>query len=378
MPAPRLKKILVRTKAARSMAVLLSVVFLTGCDERLPVSVPHKTIVQVEEARAGRTSDIVTLTGAIQARVQSDLSFRFAGRLATRYVEVGEHVEAGQLLAKLETSQQEADVASSRAALAAAEAAVRQTTGTYKRQKSLIDSGFTTRTQFDNANQAMLAAEADVKSQQSALDVSLDALKNADLRAGAAGIITARHAEAGQVVDVAQPIFTLAQDGPRDAVFEVYESLVTRPAADFPVRIALLSNPDVAVTGRVREVAPAVNTATGAVRVKVEIAETPREMGLGSAVAGSGDFRLRDIVKLSNRAFHTKAGQMAVWVVDGKTKAASERLIDVDSFRTGELLLRSGVQPGELVVTSGGQFLRPGDIVTPTYDQAQANPKVSK
>lgn len=378
MPAPRSNKSSVGATAARLGAVILSTVVLAGCNERPPVNAPNKAIVQVEEAAAGRTSDIVTLTGAIQARVQSDLSFRFAGRLATRYVEVGEHVEAGQLLAKLETSQQEADVASSQAALAAAEAAVRQTTGTYRRQKSLIESGFTTRTQFDNATQAMLAAEADVKTQRSALDVSLDALKNAELRAGAAGIITARYAEAGQVVDVAQPVFTLAQDGPRDAVFEVYESLVTRPAADFTVRIALLSNPDVAVTGRVREVAPAVNTATGAVRVKVEINETPREMGLGSPVAGSGEFRPRDVVKLSSRAFHTKAGQMAVWVVDDKTNTASERLIDVDSFRTGELLLRSGVQPGELVVTAGGQFLRPGDIVTPSLEQAQANPKVTK
>lgn len=368
MPVPRASILFIRVAGAAAIPALL----LAGCNEREPAATPTTTIVEMQEARAGRTSDIVTLTGAIQARVQSDLSFRFAGRLATRHVEVGEHVEAGQLLAKLETSQQEADVASAQAALAAAEAALRQTTGTFRRQKSLIESGFTTRTQYDNANQAMLAAEADLKSQQSALDVALDALKNAELRAGAAGIVTARHAEAGQVVDVAQPVFTLAQDGPRDAVFEVHESLVTRPTPDFPVKIALISNPSIAVTGRVREVAPAVNTATGAVRVKVAIEATPREMGLGSAVAGSGDFRSRDVVTLPSGAFHTKGGRMAVWIVDGQTKTTSERLIEIDSFRTGELLLRSGVKPGELVVTSGGQFLRPGEVVAPA--QAQANP----
>lgn len=377
MPAQFSRNLFSGSPIRIAATVALPALLLAGCKELVQHPVT-KTTVKTQQAQADRTSDLVTLTGTIQARVQSDLSFRFAGRLAARYVEVGQHVEAGQLLAKLEPSQQEADVASAQAAVASAEAAVRQTTGTYKRQKSLIDSGFTTRTQFDNANQAMLAAEADLKSQQSSLDVARDALKNAELRAGAAGVITARQGEAGQVVDVAQPIFTLAQDGPRDAVFDVYESLVTKPAGDLAVRIALLSNPSITAVGRVREVAPAVNGATGTVKVKVAIDDTPRDMGLGSAIAGSGDFRPRDVVKLPASAFHTKAGQMAVWVVDPNTSVTSERLVEIDSFRTGELLLRTGVKPGERVVTSGGQFVRPGEVVTPIEDQAQANPEAAK
>lgn len=374
MPAPRSKNLPLRLLGTVAIPALL----LAGCGDAAPPKSPVKIAVRTQEAKADQTSDFVTLTGTIQARVQSDLSFRFAGRLATRYVEVGQHVEAGQLLAKLETSQQEADVASAQAAVASAEAAVRETTGTFRRQKSLIESGFTTRTQYDNANQAMLAAEADLKNQQSSLDVSLDTLKNAELRSYAAGVITARQGEAGQVVDVAQPIFTLAQDGPRDAVFDIYEALVARPAGRLAVKIALLSDPSVTAVGHVREVAPAVNAATGTVKVKVAIEDTPREMSLGAAVAGSGEFRPRDVVKLPASAFHTKAGKMAVWVVDRTTKMTSERPVEVDSYRTGELLLRSGVQPGELVVTSGGQFVRPGEVVAPITEQTQTNTETSK
>lgn len=374
MPVLRSKNRPLRLAGTLAIPALL----LAGCGQAPPPSSPVKTAVRTQEAKAGQTSDLVTLTGTIQARVQSDLSFRFAGRLAARYVEVGQHVEAGQVLARLDTSQQEADVASAQAALAAAEAVVRETTGTFRRQKSLIESGFTTRTQYDNANQAMLAAEADLKNQRSALDVALDTLKNAELRSHAAGVITARQGEAGQVVDVAQPIFTLAQDGPRDAVFDVYEALVARPAGPLAVGISLLSAPSVTASGRVREVAPAVNAATGTVKVKVAIDDTPRQMGLGAAVAGSGKFRSREVVELPASAFHTRLGKMAVWVVDRETRVTAERLVEVDSFRTGQLLLRSGVQPGELVVTSGGQFVRPGEAVAPINEQARTNTETSK
>ena len=51
------------------------------------------------------------------------------------------------------------------------------------------------------------------------------------LKAGAAGFVTARVAEAGQVVQSGQTVYTLAQDGPRDAVFDVYEAFfVGEPA----------------------------------------------------------------------------------------------------------------------------------------------------
>ena len=66
-----------------------------------------------------------------------------------------------------------------------------------------------------------------------------------ELRAGAAGVITARSLEVGQVVQAGQPVFSLAQDGERDAVFDVYESIFFGDFDGGPISLTLVSDPSV-------------------------------------------------------------------------------------------------------------------------------------
>ncbi|MGA0530820.1 efflux RND transporter periplasmic adaptor subunit [Hansschlegelia sp. KR7-227] len=367
-----------KSSLLRVGALTILMLVLSGCDEPPPAAPPSPSGVRVQSTSLKRVTDVVTLTGAIEARVQSDLSFRFTGRIAARLVDVGDHVEAGQVLARLETSERDADVASAEAAVASAEATLKQAATTFERQKTLLEQGFTTRTSYDNANQALQAAQAGLLGAKSALGVAQDALANTELRADAAGVVTGRNGEAGQVVDVAQSVFTVARDGPRDAVFEVQESLVARPPAEATVEIALLADPAVKTTGKVREVAPAVNPASGTVRVKIGIDQPPPAMSLRSAVSGAGAFHPREVVTLPWTAFFVKDGKAAVWVVDPKTNVVSPKPVEVDSYRTGELLLRSGLDPNDLVVTAGGQLLRPGQVVAPTAEPASADSGIFK
>jgi membrane fusion protein, multidrug efflux system len=80
------------------------------------------------------------------------------------------------------------------------------------------------------------------------------------------------------------PVFTLAQDGDRDAVFDVYESLFFGDYDGDQVSLVLLSDPSVTATGHVREVSPAIDPKSSTVRIKVAIQNPPAAMTLGSAV----------------------------------------------------------------------------------------------
>lgn len=343
---------------------------LAGCGEPPPAAPRPPSGVRVQSAVVTSQSNSLTLTGAIAPRVQSDLSFRFSGRIATRNVEVGDHVENGQVLATLEKNQQAADVSSADASVAAGEATLKQATATFERQKTLLAQGFTTQPSYDNANQALQTARSGLATAKATLGTVQDVLANTELRADAAGVVTARTGEAGQVVDAAQIVFSVAQDGPRDAVFEVYEALLARPSGDKTIEIVLLSNPAVRATGTVREIAPTVNPSSGTVRVKIGIDGTPPAMGLGAPVAGTGTFQPRDVVALPWTAFFIDDGKPAVWLVDPATKAVRPKPVEVDSYRTGELLLRAGVKPGDLVVTAGAQLLRPGEVIAPVMETA--------
>lgn len=334
-----------------------------GEDKKPTAQAPVSVLTQVAAFAPDFTS--VSLTGEVRARVQSDISFRVAGRIATRNAEVGDRIEPGQILATLETTEQTADVAAATAGVQAADATLRQATGAFERQKSLMASGFTTQANFDNANQALLAAQAALVSAKATLSTAQEQLGYTALRADAAGIVTARSAEAGQVVEAAQSIFTIARDGARDAVFDIYETLLTKRRSGDTIAITLLSDPRIKATGRVREVAPTIDSTTGTVRVKITIDDPPPEMGLGAAVTGVGRFEAHDVITLPRTAFFAEGDKPAVWIVDPQAKTVSLRQVVVDGYRSGELLLRDGLKAGDIVVTAGVQLLRPGQVVTP-------------
>ncbi|MFG1428853.1 efflux RND transporter periplasmic adaptor subunit [Roseixanthobacter glucoisosaccharinicivorans] len=347
-----------------SPVLLVPLLFLAACGESSTPPPKSPTLVQVQAATLSSLASETTLTGQVSARVQSELAFRIAGRIAKRTVDVGDHVEAGQVLAALERTQQLSDVSAAKAGVAAAEASLREAAATYERQRVLLAQGFTTQPSYDRAKQALDGARAGLESAKAGLGTAEDALANIELRADAPGIITARNAEVGQFAAVGQPIYSVARDGPRDAVFDVFETLIgTSPQPDRVVEIRLLSDPSVRAIGKVREVSPTVDAANGTVRVKVGLDGSAAAMGLGAPVSGTGRFAPRDTIVLPWTAFFTAAGKPAVWVVDPQRKTVSLRQVEVQSYGTGELLLNKGLSVGDLVVTRGGQVLRPGQFV---------------
>lgn len=340
-------------------------VALAACGEAEMPSERASLPVKTQVVAASQHAQSVALTGEIRARVQSDLAFRVTGRIAERFVEVGDHIQVGQVLARLESQEQEADVSSATASVQSAAATLRQTAAAFDRQKTLLDSGFTTRTNYDNAQQAFAAAQATLDAANANLATARQQLTYTSLMADASGMVIARNAEAGQVVDAAQAVFTIARDGERDAVFDVYEGLLThRPASD-TVELALVDNPAVKATGKVREVAPAIDPSTGTVRVKIAITDPPAAMTLGAAVTGVGRFQPITVFRLPWSAYFIENGKPAVWIVDPRSHVAELKQIAVDSYRTGELLVKSGLAAGDIVVTGGAQQLTPGQVVTP-------------
>ncbi|MBV8696572.1 MAG: efflux RND transporter periplasmic adaptor subunit, partial [Bradyrhizobium sp.] len=180
----------------------------------------HTEVVQPRDAQAS-----LTLTGEIQARFRADLSFRVSGRVLERLVDVGAHVNTGDLLARLDPAEQQADFDAATASMAAAEAQLRVAQATFDRQNLLLSSGFTTRVAYDQAQEQLRTAQSTLESAKAELGRTREALGDTELRARAAGVITGRNLEVGQVVQAAQSVFTLAQDGERDAVFDVPESM---------------------------------------------------------------------------------------------------------------------------------------------------------
>ena len=142
-----------------------------------------------------------------------------SGKIVERNVDVGAHVQPGDLLARLEPNEEAANLKSAKAAVEAAEAQLKQVSAVFERQKSLLASGYTTRRDFDQSQEGYRTAQASLDTAKAQQTQAEDQLAYTELKADVPGLITARFAETGQVVQGAQPVFTIARDGPQGRGF---------------------------------------------------------------------------------------------------------------------------------------------------------------
>jgi RND family efflux transporter MFP subunit len=357
------KRILSRLNSAIAIALMT---LLSACDDNSAGSVKRAAFVRTEIVQQRDRQTSVTLTGEIQARSRADLSFRVSGRVLARLVDVGAHVNAGDVLARLDPAEQQADLDAATAAEVAAESQLQVARTNFDRQNTLRAQRFTTQVAFDQAQEALRSAESSLETAEAQLGTAKDALGYTELHAGAAGVITARSLEVGQVVQAAQPVFTLAQDGDRDAVFDVYESLFFGDYKGDKISLTLVSDPNVTATGYVREVSPAVDPKSSTVRVKVAIQNPPAAMTLGSAVAGMA--RSKPVLQITVpwTALMSLGSTPAVWIVDPVTKTASLKSVEIGAYEAEAVVIKRGLEAGERVVVDGGKLLSSGQPVV--YD----------
>ena len=346
----------------RILAVALISATVAGCDKPTPTTSAARPVrtTTVERPLEGET---ISLTGQVRAKDQVNIAFRLDGRMVARPVHVGDVLTASHVVARLDPQNQQNALQSAQANLASAEAALTQARLTFSRQQDLIEHGWTPRAKFDEAQQALIAAQAQVDSAQAQVRIAQDQLSYTVLSADAPGAVTAVGAEAGEVVHAGQMVVQVAQQGGRDAVFDVPEELIRTGPRDPLVELALTNDPQVRTTGRVREVSPQADAATRTFQVKVGIINPPEAMRLGSTVTGRIKLSPPPGLQVPASALTEADGRPAVWVFDPQSQTVSLRNVDVLRYDPASVVISQGLETGELVVTAGVQTLHPGQKV---------------
>lgn len=334
-----------------------------GCERPEPPSSADIRPVRAMTVDDRPASETTTLSGTVEAKTEVDLAFRIGGRISTRNVAVGDRVATGQIIASLDRRDEENELRASRAALSAAEGQLEEAEMNYDRQRQLLARGHTTRQRYDEAVQLVRTLRARADEATARVALAEDRLGDTILLADADGDVTARNAESGQVVQPGQAIVRIARKDGRDAIFDVSPDLIARAARDAVVLVALSMDPSITAKGLVREVAPQADPATGTFRVRVGLSNPPPEMRLGSVVSGRVTLKGRGGLVVPASALSRSEGRAAVWIFDPGAKTVSLRNVEVARHGAGDVVVLSGLSPGEMVVTAGVQTLRPGQIV---------------
>jgi len=341
------------------------ILVLSGCKREVAKEAPPPRPVRTLVAEKGGLGQSIVLTGEIQAEKEVALAFRIGGRIIERMVSTGDRVKADQLVAKLDPQNELNSLRSARAALAAANARLEQDSNHFDRQETLLQQGWATRANFDQAQQALRTAQAAVDDAKAQVEIAEDRVGYTELRAGVNGTITRRVAESGEVVQAGQMVFMVARDSGWDAVFDVPAQVLRTAPGDADVIIALTDDPGVTAKGRVRQVDPQADPVTRTFKVRVAVNDPPPAMRLGATVSGRMDVDHGHGISLPASALMSTEKSPAVWVVDPDSMTVALKPVDILRFDPGTVVVSGGLDGGEIVVTAGVQALHPGQKVRP-------------
>ncbi len=354
-------------RAFQSLQVALALSFasamLTACQPDAEATASAARPVRTITAEKREAGAPITLTGRIEAEDNVTLSFRISGRIIEDAVKLGDQVKSGQLVARLESQNENNALRSAQANLTAAQGQLTQARNHFDRQDTLLKQGWTTRANHDQAKQAMQTAQAQVDAAEAQLKIARDLVSFTELRTDAPGVVTALGPGAGEVVQAGQMIIRLARKDGRDAVFDAPAQLVRSASRDPEVKVTLTDDPSVEARGRIREVAPKADPVTRTFEVRVGLTDPPAAMRLGATAIGRVETEASPLILIPASALTQFNQQPAVWIVEPSSRTVSIRNVDVLNFDPSAVSVAAGLETGDIVVTAGVQALHPGQKV---------------
>ncbi|MBL8577888.1 MAG: efflux RND transporter periplasmic adaptor subunit [Mesorhizobium sp.] len=353
-------------ETARALAPRIFAAFtliaLAGCsDEKAEVEKPRP--VRTVIATPAYVDQMITQTGEIRPHIETDLGFRIDGRVSARKVNIGAVVAKGDVLATLDDRDVLNELRSVQADLTSAISASELAKTNLDRQRSLFEKQVVAKARVDEADSNWRATAARRDAAEAAVETAKRKVGYTNLIADSTGIVTAIGANAGQVVGAGQMVARIANTAELDAVFDVSERVINISPATIKVRVSLVSDPSVAVTGTVRDVSPTADPATRSYRVRIALPDAPAGMAFGAAVTGKVELPVGNMIALPATALTSVSGKPAVYVVDREAKKLQRREVSIAKYSDTQILVASGLQAGDAVVISGVSKLRPDQIV---------------
>ncbi|MGU7633711.1 efflux RND transporter periplasmic adaptor subunit [Klebsiella quasipneumoniae] len=345
------------------LTILSVVIFLLpGCgDNHGNKTVPVRTVRYVVVGSA-QTLPALERTGEIHAHDEMILSFRTGGRIVTRSVDIGDRVNAGQLLATLENTTSQNQLDGAQADYEGAKASAQVAALNVSRMQKLMPTGAIARTQLDNARADWLVARARLKNSESALRNARENLGWTRLMAPQSGVITEVSASVGQVVSGGQSVLTLATGEARDVVFDIAKPDAIPPQEQAGLRVSLLSDPSVQASAALRDISPQADPQTRTWRVRATLQNPPLAMALGASVTVTLPATGPHGYALPASALSRVGDKPAVYVINPQSQAQL-RVVVPAYYTATAVIISGGLEPGDRVITAGVSKLRSGEPV---------------
>lgn len=309
-----------------------------------------QTPIAAAEVTARNLSREVRMSATVESRVTIDLASRASGRVEQLFVEEGDAVEAGQHLATLDMSEEEAELERARAT--AEEARLE-----YERTAQLLEQGDIARAEYERVQAQRRAADSQVLLWETRLAFG-------QVRAPRDAVVSQRRIHPGEAVSNQDPLFELVDMTTLVLRLGVSELDVVHLEAGQTVPVRFDARPDREMDGEIRRIFPTAQDGSRLITVEVALPDGAYEQGIRPGFLGRVAIPLDerpDALAVPSSAIGEAGDERYVYVVENETLVRRTVELGVDRGEWTEVL--SGVESGEIVLATNPIDMREGQAV---------------
>ena len=359
--------------APLTLVALLTVLLLSACEEK---AAEKKTVIRpviaVRVADANSLSQRV-FPGRARAGQEVNLSFRVSGPLIALPANVGDEFKRGDVVARIDPRDFETAVRTVRGQLEQEQARAKRAEADLGRLKNVMkeDPGATSQAAIDRAQQARDSSAASVRSLKASLAAVKDRLSYTALKAPFKGNVSETYVENFETVVAKQPILRLLNPDSIEFVISVPESLIGLAPSVESIEVKFDALPEVKIPAKIKEIGKEASQATRTYPVTLVMSQ-PEGVEILPGMAGGAKVTARppksaDLAGLEIPATALFTGadstESFVWIIDEANKTLSRRTVEVGKLSKFGVLIKSGLKPGEWIVTKGVNTLDEGQQI---------------
>jgi HlyD family secretion protein len=329
-------------------------------------AIPTVSVAQIGVSTVPSTISII---GTIGARYDMPIGVEGdGGRVTAVYVEAGDHVKQGQVLAHLNNSVLEPQVTNLEAALDQARADADLAAAEYQRAVAVGSSGALSAEETQKRKSTAVTAAAHVKVAVAMLEEGKARLARADVRAPANGIILTRSVEVGQTaMPGGDALFRLSKDGETELRGQVAEQDLPLLKVGQLVDVKLTGSSKI-YQGRIRLLGAVIDPATRLGTAKVSLTADPN-LRPGAFARAEVTVSNAERAVLPQTAVLNDDKGTYVLIVNAQGKI-ERRAVRVTGMVSSGVTVAEGIDPKDQIVTTAGAFLQEGETVKPVVTAA--------
>lgn len=299
--------------------------------------------VEVGEVATGNIAAYFTGTATLEAEEEAVVISKAGGIVQRIFVEEGQYVRRGQVLAQLDSEQATLEVAQ-------LEANLRRLENHFNRNKELFDKQLISEESFDQI-------KFDYEAQKAGLDLRKLQVGYAQITAPISGVISERMIKVGNLVPPNQGAFRVTDFNPLHALVFVPERELSKLRVGQRTMLMVDALPEESFEGRIRRISPIIDAGTGTFKVTVEVKNSKQTLKPGMLARVNITYDVHEnALLIPKEAVVQEDAESTVFTVRGDT--VYRKVVQTGYTDAGAVEILAGLDLGERVVTTGQSSLK--------------------